>query len=551
MKIAIISINMYSKGLNFACPLHTYAFQQFLLKNGIETTILSYKPIYFDGFDMRHPYDYYAERVRLQKERVVTTEEERKHRDAKIAEYTKKRNSWKPLYADRELRYEKFQAFIDTRYQKTEFCYNSDLLEAKDPGFDCYICATDVIWKNQPGFGYDRGFFLASTAMENKWKIAYAASRGGYLAKSREEDEQFFHYLEDFDYLSVREDSLKEYVESNTGRQVSWVLDPVLLHERDFYDNIAIKPEEEGYLLLYYVAEKAADTIQQAVNYANAHHLKIVEITDVAVKNGRLKKYDVDYVFRYAIGIEEWIGYFQNAKCVFTNSFHACCLCMLFEKDFYVGSRRSDKVAGIMNAFGLGYRIINMETDLISQTPQAIDWVPVREILDRRRRESSSFILSALRDLEGRERAPRDYTADKKLLTYPILYNSRKKLKVFKGLITWDYSVQEGSVKRLDSGSVEYTPADNRITNDGSAVFHRNGFSYKFHHFTGWYIRLKIDNFWFWYLEDGSLELIVDGQPCELPRKLFKDGETIPYLHINRIRTVVAEAIWERGTQDV
>ena len=40
MKIGIISINMYSKGLNFACPLHNYAFQQFLLKHGIESTVI-------------------------------------------------------------------------------------------------------------------------------------------------------------------------------------------------------------------------------------------------------------------------------------------------------------------------------------------------------------------------------------------------------------------------------------------------------------------------------------------------------------------------------
>ena len=55
MKIGIISINMYSKGLNFACPLHTYAFQQFLLEKGFDATVINYKPIYFDNFDLRNP----------------------------------------------------------------------------------------------------------------------------------------------------------------------------------------------------------------------------------------------------------------------------------------------------------------------------------------------------------------------------------------------------------------------------------------------------------------------------------------------------------------
>lgn len=45
MNIGIISINMYTKGLNFACPLHTFAFQQFLLRNGIHATVIDYKPV--------------------------------------------------------------------------------------------------------------------------------------------------------------------------------------------------------------------------------------------------------------------------------------------------------------------------------------------------------------------------------------------------------------------------------------------------------------------------------------------------------------------------
>lgn len=55
MKIALISINAHTKVLNFASPLHTYVFQQFLLDNGIKTTIVDYKPVYFKNFDVEHP----------------------------------------------------------------------------------------------------------------------------------------------------------------------------------------------------------------------------------------------------------------------------------------------------------------------------------------------------------------------------------------------------------------------------------------------------------------------------------------------------------------
>ena len=58
MKIGIISINAHTKVLNFASPLHTYAFQQFLLNHGIEATIIDYKPVYYKAFDARHPLFY-------------------------------------------------------------------------------------------------------------------------------------------------------------------------------------------------------------------------------------------------------------------------------------------------------------------------------------------------------------------------------------------------------------------------------------------------------------------------------------------------------------
>lgn len=59
MRIGLISINMYSKMLNFACPLHTYAFQQFLADRGIQSTIINYKPVYYHNFDLKYPYKSY------------------------------------------------------------------------------------------------------------------------------------------------------------------------------------------------------------------------------------------------------------------------------------------------------------------------------------------------------------------------------------------------------------------------------------------------------------------------------------------------------------
>ena len=62
MKIGIISINAHTKVLNFASPLHSYAFWAYLKNHGIESTIIDYKPVYYGKFDPRHPLLYYRER---------------------------------------------------------------------------------------------------------------------------------------------------------------------------------------------------------------------------------------------------------------------------------------------------------------------------------------------------------------------------------------------------------------------------------------------------------------------------------------------------------
>lgn len=569
MKVGIISINMYSKGLNFACPLHTFAFQQFLTRNKIDNTVINYKPVYYDNFDLKHPYDYYNKKCEglLEKGELSDGDKE------KLEKFEKQRDDWKALYHEREIRYEKFQNFIDTKYVKTETCYDSDLLEVLDPGFDCYICATDVIWKNQPNVGYDRGFFLASKAMENKWKISYAASRGVYFANSKEEEDTFFRYIKDIDKLSVREASLKQYISENSDMQPELVLDPVLLNEKEFYDELAVKPEEEHYILLYYVMEKAKDTIREAVRYARKYNMKIVEITDIPAEGGRLQKFtDVETVFKYDIGIEEWLGYFKYADCVITNSFHACCFSILFEKEFYAGFRHGDKVANILETFGLSDRQIKLEEikkppvkKTLSarairkfkrilgiqkeQQPQnpgpyeapIIDYGPVRQTLQKKREESAEFILSAIHELENLEKPKKDYDPYRKQIVYPLRYNSCLKNEEF----TWTYSEENGKLVKLSTGTLEYTPNEKSV-NNGLEHFAPLGFQLEKYKFIGWKVRIRIDNQWFWYLEDGTLALRSEHRKgIDTPVRKFRDGEQIPYIPVNHISSMIAEATWK------
>ena len=567
MRIGLIGINMYPKYLNFACGLHTYAFQQFLLQHDIDNTVIDYKPVYFSNFDMRHPSDYYEKKYKKLEQKKVNTPEAEEQRNETLKDLKTKISDWKPLYAEREVRYDKFKKFIDENYIKTEEKYDSDLLEVKDPGFDCYMCVTDVIWNLLPDHTYDRGFFLASKAMEGKPKISYAASRGVRKPYTDEDKELFFHYIDDIDDISVREESLKDFIEENSDKKATVVLDPVLLHGKEFWRKISVKPQEEKYLVLYYVMEKAADTVRRAVEYAKEHDLQIIELSDRPVKGGRVKDDDVKHISRYDVSMEEWLGYIEHAECIFTNSFHGCCFSILFEKIFFVGSRNGDKVPNFLNMFGLQDRKMPPKDESLESMPKTIDYEPVMKILDDERIKSQTFVLNAIKDAENRiadgsiakQGSYEDY---RKNLKYPVKYFSKGDgITVDRQSAQTDYKIDD-----LASNKLEYFTENEFYQNNGHSVLDKNLFRLEGFRFTGWSIRIQIDNKWFWCMSDGSLKLASQLNSIKTKGKdsmvtkvvkflkrrrtanrkqVFADGANIPYIPVNRIRMMVAEANWQ------
>lgn len=380
MKVGIISINAHTKVLNFASPLHSYAFQQFLLKHGVESVIIDYKPNYYGQFNPRHPFFYY-----------------RKHPMKNAKKQKALEHKWLKLFFARQTRFDKFQRFIDKYYITTDKCYNHKMLDTEDLGYDCYICATDVIWKCNKNAGFDRGFFLACDSMKGKFKIAYAASRGPVVDLPEDKEKLFLEYISEFNHISVREKSLGQYIESISDIKTTHVLDPVLLHEKEFYEPIIKRPKrKKGYVLLYVVMESAIPLIELAVDFAEKRGLEVIELSenlaDAKIPEGTRHK------VVYNIGIEEWLGYMDEAEYIFTNSFHATCFSILFHKQFFVGKRNGDKILSVMDLFGLSDRKIEDCFDGHEYIAKDIDYAPVDKLREKYVGESTEFIMNAIED---------------------------------------------------------------------------------------------------------------------------------------------------------
>lgn len=409
MKIGLISINTHTRVLNFASPIHTVAFQHFLEEHGIETTIIDYQPQYYGKFDIRHPLFYYIEYPYKNEERQRTALEE-----------------WKDLFHLQEKRHDRFKEFEEKYYtKKTPKCYTHKMLNKEDPGFDCYICATDVIWKRNKVTGFEKGFFLALKAMEGKKKIAYSPSRGatGYTIA---QEKEFLKLISDFDFLSAREKSFQEYISRITGAEIPLVLDPVLLNDVSYYREMMFPPEpahmpEKKYLLIYIVMERPTELVREACEFALKNDLQIIELGQ-HLDHADLVE-GVQHSVVYDIGIEEWLWYMDHAEYIFTNSFHACCFSILMHKQFFAGDRSGDKIDSVLELFQLNWRrLLPAERD--SDIDRAmkmddIDYDAVEAILEEQRTRSADYILGAIHTLEQREHQPILPNVDDILAEYP------------------------------------------------------------------------------------------------------------------------------------
>lgn len=216
------------------------------------------------------------------------------------------------------------------RYLGMKNDWVSDVEQIKKD-YENYITGSDIVWGREFS-KLDPAYFL-DFVPEGKKRISYAPSmilqEDGHL----EDDRLFATHLPSFDEVSVRESSSIKFIQQFTQKKVTDVLDPTLLLEKKDYEDLTKESSflsDRPYVLAYFLT----------------HDPAIVNYTNILAKKFNLKviHYFADYPCRifdsdaecFAFsGPREFLGYFKNATCIFTNSFHGTCFSFIFQKPFY------------------------------------------------------------------------------------------------------------------------------------------------------------------------------------------------------------------------
>lgn len=359
MKVGIVTFHFVN---NFGGVLQAYALKKTLIKKcNVEVKIVDY----------RNWFIRFTDTVRL----FPITKN--------IAEFKSGIKSMKDRYS----RIHRFRKFCENRFDRTRYYKNGLSLRFYPPDCDKYILGSDQIWNAVITFGIADPYF-GGFVRESKDKFAYAPSFGkNYIHKIF--TNKVKKYLQKLGSISVREKEGIELVKALTGRQAIQLIDPSFLLEKEDWDEIAVKPHIDGEYILLYIMQRD-DSIY---DYVRKIKLKLgIQLVEISRYGYKPDFVDISLV---DVGPDEFIGLFQCAACVCTNSYHGLSFSIIFQKELYLiqCKRFTGRINNLLELLQIDKSIIFNKKD-----PQYLvyDKLLVEDIILRERNKAIDYIRKNL-----------------------------------------------------------------------------------------------------------------------------------------------------------
>lgn len=345
---------------NCGSCLQAYALQQFLLQHGVPNEIIDYRPPYSrnNGRPLRH-----------QIKKLVFGKAMRR-------------------------RSQVFDSFVRRYLRLTPETYTSGkALERAALPADVFIAGSDQIWNEAFPCGRDSAFYLSF--VQKGRRVAYAPSTGGGHETGAGAPSADVAGLCDrirlFDAVSVREKSAADALRA-AGIAAEPVCDPVLLHERAFYETLLRPDAPEDYILVYLIPKSALlDAILERVRaqfQAQGRPCRVIYVGSF------LNRCACDVNLTDA-GPEEFVTLIAHAACVIAGSFHATVFSCLFHRPFVtLPYANNGRMKEFLEAAGLPEHFIETPAALLPPPP---DWNRTDRKLRDMREASGAWLLEAVR----------------------------------------------------------------------------------------------------------------------------------------------------------
>lgn len=291
----------------------------------------------------------------------------------------------------REARFDAFHK-NNTRFSD-EYRSIEDLFRAK-MNYDVYMVGSDQVWN--PGIYSSLDPYFLKFAPAGKRKISYASSFGVSELPAVAYD-YYRKSLQELDAISVRESQAVDLVESVSGQEAYWVLDPTLLIRSEDWRSVAIAPTlvPERYVLLYELTPcPYLKTLAEHI--AGLMHCKVVSIT----KDANCVEQKGNIINIADAGPAEFLALFKDAGFVVTNSFHGTAFSVNMNRPFFVVApsrkQNNSRQQSLLGLFGLEDRMLSEGESMPKEEQLKIDYSIVNQKLMMERQKSLDYLITAI-----------------------------------------------------------------------------------------------------------------------------------------------------------
>lgn len=291
-----ISISTYCTPTSHGSILQAYALKQKLLSMGCDSCINFW-------YNKKQPKDYLREcKIKNIKDVIV--------------------NLYRFLKKDKLVKqYSKSQKFIDERID-IKYFNNYESLRDNIEEYDYYLSGSDQVFNPISCFPT---FFL-DFAKEREKRITYAVSMGTTNIPQKNED-RFSKYLNNFDYISVREKDNCEIIKKYSNANTTVNIDPTFLLSVEQWRQLECPYTiKEPYILIYSIYwDKKINKEVMALHKKTGLKVYVLS-TGLNRVWGNKKIFDA--------GVQEFLWLIDHAKYIITSSFHGVAMSTIFNKQF-------------------------------------------------------------------------------------------------------------------------------------------------------------------------------------------------------------------------
>lgn len=364
-----IGLITQSNLINFGSDLQAYSLFKYLQESGFDVEIIDYwiKDL-LDIYNRKYVPVKFEAKAPLRIARNIATFFNSKN-------YDKMKNA----FAD----FRKDWIFSRQRY------VGEEAIEKNPPKYDFYVAGSDCIWHPE--------YLVPARALHfarniNSPKISYAPSVSFNGEISRDKKEYMKGLLSNVDFLSCREKAGAEFLQDLLGRSVETVLDPVFLHGRSWWENIAGKePLISGDYIFTYVIHPNKNIKNIIRHLRKLFNLPIV-LAVFDIKTAFLLPHDKAVK---SIGPKEFLNLLRHSKRSIVSSFHGAAFSAIFQKDcnFIKYADTDPRVPDLYSRLGIKSKIISTAENI---TDCETDYSQTGALLAKELASSEKYLKNAL-----------------------------------------------------------------------------------------------------------------------------------------------------------